>query len=244
MRSVTPTNPDSVAIRARRVSKRYGNLVALKGFDLVVPSDRTLGIVGESGAGKSTALAIFAGLVVPSEGEVTVLGRPPGSMPGEVGALVGRPSFPQNARVGAFLEYLAKLQLLPCPKEEVRIALERIGASAWTRLRFLDLTREKQRLVAVAQAWMGSPRVVLLDGALDGLDGRGRELARRVLADQRGKATILVSSDHPDELADVCDERAVMAQGSIVSRAGKDEAGVSNEGAWEGSLGPALSTLA
>ncbi len=205
----------------RGVRKRYGKTVALDGLDLDIPRGSIFGLVGPNGAGKTTTFAVACGFVRPDGGTVDLFGEgpfDPARHRGRVSAL------PQDAQIGRDmpledqLEFLARLQGLG--REEARrqvwqaVGLADVASRARARTRTLSHGMIKR--VAIAQAFLGNPELVLLDEPTSGLDPRQAEAIRAHIGDQRGKRTVVVSSHNLNEIEAVCDHVAMIEAGRVV----------------------------
>ncbi|MGH7271976.1 MAG: ATP-binding cassette domain-containing protein, partial [Polyangiaceae bacterium] len=189
------------------------------GFSMSASAGTAVGLFGPNGAGKSVALAIMAGLVIPTTGEVRVLGRPPraAAASGALGAWVHGSGFPGRARVGEFMLYLARLQAIRDPRGAALAALAGVGGMPWRSSRFCDLSAGMVKRVGIAQAMMGDPRVVLLDEPTDGLDAAGMSAIEGLLAARRPEALLLVASHDRAWLEKHCEEVLSMESGRVVS---------------------------
>jgi ABC-2 type transport system ATP-binding protein len=205
--------------------KEYGGQVALAGVDLEVREGELVGLLGPNGAGKSTLTKIACGLVRPSAGGATVLGRPAGS---------------PAAR--AALGYLAELFRFPgwCTAEELLTLHQRLAGSsggAAERQRLLAMvelgdaadkrveamSKGMQQRLGIAQALVGSPRLLLLDEPTSALDPVGRRIVRELLAEVRGRGVaVLLNSHLLSEVELVCDRVAIIVGGQLV-KAGTPE---------------------
>lgn len=161
----------SAVIDVRRVCKRYGRQMALEMTTLALGAGDVGAVVGLNGTGKSTLVGILAGLIRPSSGGATILGVRCGHSSlrrnGVVGVALSNLALPPDARAAAFLTYLARLQGLRNAKNEVERVVELldIGDCAGSPAR--TLSDGQARRVILAQALLGSPRVLLLDEPSD-----------------------------------------------------------------------------
>ncbi len=205
--------------------KSYRGQEALAGVDLEVRAGELVGLLGPNGAGKSTLTKIACGLVRPSGGGVEVLGRPAGSPPAR-----------------AALGYLAELFRFPgwCSADELLRLHQRLAGSqggAGEREELLDLVelseaRDKrveamskgmQQRLGIAQALVGSPRLLLLDEPTSALDPVGRRIVRGLLEEMRRRGVaVLLNSHLLSEVELVCDRVAIIARGRLV-KAGTPE---------------------
>ncbi|MGH9039190.1 MAG: ABC transporter ATP-binding protein [Acidimicrobiia bacterium] len=195
------------AVSITGLTKRYGARTVVNDFDLDLPTGVVAGFVGPNGAGKTTTMAMLLGLVRPSAGSGTVLGRsiaePARYLP-EVGALIENPAFypaltgAENLRVFATV---AGHDPAPIPGLLARVGL---GARGGDRYRSYSLGM-KQRL-GIAAALLGDPRLLILDEPANGLDPQGVREMRALVAGLAGTGrTVLVSSHDLSELEQICD---------------------------------------
>jgi ABC-2 type transport system ATP-binding protein len=205
--------------------KEYRGQVALAGVDLEVGAGELVGLLGPNGAGKSTLTKIACGLVRPSAGGAAVLGRPAGS---------------PEAR--AALGYLAELFRFPgwCSAEELLALHQRLAGStggaaerrellAMVELddaagkRVEAMSKGMQQRLGIAQALVGSPRLLLLDEPTSALDPVGRRIVRDLLTELRRRGVgVLLNSHLLSEVELVCDRVAIIARGRLV-KAGTPE---------------------
>lgn len=205
------------------VCKSYGERMALDGLAFTVPRGSITGLIGPNGAGKTTCFGVVGGLVLPDEGKVDVLGRGPYVArrdAGRLGLLPQDSELPGHTRVQHFLTYLARLQ--GCTRAEAAREVDRVlelvalGERRGSRLR--ELSHGMRRRVAVAQALLGTPELVLLDEPVSGLDPALVAQMREVLRAQRDRhgTSLLVSSHQLAELEAVCDHVVFVEAGRAV----------------------------
>ncbi len=210
-----------LALEFRAVRKKYGGRVALDGLDLQVPQGSIFGLVGSNGAGKTTAMALTVGLLRPHEGSVHVLGNGsfnPQLHAGKVTLLPQDSRLPPHGHVEELLRYYAALQgLTPAEQRENVDAMLR-----WTHLvdradsQVRTLSHGMARRLAIAQAFLGQPELVLLDEPLSGLDPREAARIRSMIAERRGRQTIVISSHILTDIELLCDHVAFIEQGRLV----------------------------
>ena len=208
------------ALATLGLAKRYGTIEALRGVELEVGEGELVGLLGPNGAGKSTLVKIAVGLVHASGGEATVCGAPAGS---------------RAAR--ASLGYLAELFRFPgwYSADEVLRLHQRLAGSAGgeaertellglvglaeARGRKVDaMSQGMQQRLGIAQALVGSPRLLLLDEPTSALDPAGRRTVRRLLEELRARGVaVLLNSHLLSEVELVCDRVAILSRGSVVA---------------------------
>jgi ABC-2 type transport system ATP-binding protein len=212
------------ALVVHGVCKRYGARVALNQLSFEVPAGSITGLVGANGAGKTTCFGIVAGLLKPDAGRVDVLGR--GAFQaqrhaGLLGLLPQDAELAPHARVMDLLVYFARLQGLSrvhAVREASRV-LERLALADRARSRVRELSHGMRRRVAVDQALLGTPQLVLVDEPTSGLDPHLVVLVRDVLRAERSRGcSMLVSSHVLSDLEAVCDHVVFIEAGRVIDQ--------------------------
>jgi len=207
-------------IRAEKLSKHYGSLVALDQVDLHVSKGEILGFLGPNGAGKSTALRLLSGYLPPTAGKASIAGhdlvQDSLSARAHLGYLPEHFVAPSDLRVGEYLRFRARLKGLTRTEAKTQIAAvaKRLAISERLRQPFLALSKGFRQRIGLADALLGDPPALLLDEPFSGLDPLQREefrLILRGLADD-GKA-ILFSSHVLPEVEEIADRILVLVGG-------------------------------
>jgi ABC-2 type transport system ATP-binding protein len=206
------------ALELRGVTKRYGRIVALDALDLSVPSGVICGFIGPNGAGKTTTFGIAGGMIKPDAGEVDILGRGPLDPLAHPGALTLLPQdceLSPHVTLRQLLTHYARLQGLGAGEaaREVDARLEEVVLSDRAGERIRTLSHGMRRRVAIAQALLGRPDLVLLDEPTSGLDPELVVRMREIFASHRGKRTLVVSSHNLLELEALCDHVIFIERG-------------------------------
>lgn len=210
------------ALQLRGVRKRYGRAVALDGLDVVVPPGVICGLIGPNGAGKTTAFGIVGGLIRADAGEVDVLGQgtlDPYRLPGKVTLLPQDCELNPSTPVRTLLTYYGRLQGLTAKTARVAAdrVLDEVALADRATSKIKQLSHGMRRRVALAQALVGEPELVLLDEPTSGLDPELVVRMRDLFALQRGKRTLVISSHNLAELEAVCDHVVFMERGRCVN---------------------------
>jgi ABC-2 type transport system ATP-binding protein len=195
--------------------------VALGGVDLEVAPGELLGLLGPNGAGKSTLTKIACGLVRATGGRADVEGAPAGSA--EARAAIG-----YLAELFRFPDWLTADELLALhqelseseggPGERGRL-LELVGLADASGTKVAAMSKGMQQRLGIAQALVGSPRLLMLDEPTSALDPVGRRVVRDLLRDLRERGIAVVLSSHLlSEVELVCDRVAILVGGEIVAR--------------------------
>jgi ABC-type multidrug transport system ATPase subunit len=207
------------AVELRDVTKRFGPRVAVDRVSFSVERGETFGLIGPNGAGKTTTFSMMCGFLHPTAGSVRILDvdpQRPGALKRKVGVLPQDAILPPQTRVGELLGYWATLSGLERPEHEAREALRRVDLSQTWDVRAGALSHGMAKRVAMAQALMGAPPVVLLDEPTAGLDPKVAAQVRQVIREMKGEQTVIVSSHNLQELEELCDAAAILDRGRLV----------------------------
>jgi len=211
------------ALRTIGLRRAYGRTVALDGLDLEIPRGVVCGVVGPNGAGKTTAFGVIAGLVQPDAGAVDLLGEgafDPARHAGRVTLLPQDCELPADLPVGELLVFYARLQGMgaAAARRAADQVLDEVALSDRARSRVKQLSHGMRRRVAVAQALLGQPELILLDEPTSGLDPHLVVRMRDLLRARRGAATVVISSHVLAELEATCDHVIFMEKGRQVGQ--------------------------
>jgi ABC-2 type transport system ATP-binding protein len=204
------------------LTKRYGNVLAVDGLSFRAEPGRVTGFLGPNGAGKTTTLRVLVGLLRPTAGSATVLGRRYAELDDpvrSVGAVLEASGF-HPARSGRnHLRTLATAAGVASARVEELLQLVDLTGAARRRVGGYSLGM-RQRL-SLAGALLGDPQVLILDEPANGLDPQGirwlRDLLRGFASEGR---TVLVSSHVLAEMQQLADDAVIIARGRIVAQAG------------------------
>jgi ABC-2 type transport system ATP-binding protein len=208
-------------VRLVDVVKRYGRRVALDGLSLAIPRGRACAVIGPNGSGKTTMFAVIAGLLSTQSGSVEVFEEGPFDARRQAGrlGLMPQDAAPSpHANLLQSLTHYARLagKSAADARNEALHWLERVHLADRARARPAELSHGMRRRFSVAQAFLGSPELVLLDEPTAGLDPELAAEMRSLFLQQRGQATLLISSHILSELEDVCDYAVFLEKGRLV----------------------------
>lgn len=205
------------------ISKRFGARQALRPLSLEIPKRSIFGLLGHNGAGKSTTFGIALGQVSPDEGEVRVNGvsvqRDRARALAKVGAIFESPAFYDYLSGWRNLEILIAFTSRP-DHDRMRAMVDRVGLSARIHEPVRHYSHGMRQRLALAQALLPYPELILLDEPSDGLDPRGIHEMRQLILELREELglTIVFSSHLLTEVEHLCDEIAILNQGQLIYR--------------------------
>src|SRR6476659_5038296 len=162
----------SASLAVRGLSKRYGSVEALKGVDLSVEEGELVGLLGPNGAGKSTLVKIAVGLVHATRGRAEVVGAPAGSRAAraDLGYLAELFRFPGWYTADEVLELHLRLARSEGGAAERARLLELVALADARDRRVEGMSKGMQQRLGIAQALVGSPKILLLDEPTSALD--------------------------------------------------------------------------
>jgi ABC-2 type transport system ATP-binding protein len=212
-------------IEVNRLTKRFGKTVAVDDLSFAVERGRITGFLGPNGAGKTTTLRILLGLVAPTGGGATILGRPYRALEDparRVGAVLEATGYHPTRSGRNHLRTLAAAT--GAPQERVDEVLALVRLEQWGRRKVKTYSLGMRQRLSLACALLGDPEVLVLDEPANGLDPEGirwlRDLLRSLSAEGR---TILISSHVLAEIAQTVDEVAIIHHGRLLAHAPLDE---------------------
>jgi ABC-2 type transport system ATP-binding protein len=214
LRAVTP------ALAVSDLRKSYGRTEALRGVALDVGAGELFGLLGPNGAGKSTLVKIACGLVRPTAGSAHIAGAPAGSLPAQraLGYLAELFRFPEWQSADEVLGLHQRLAGSGGGAEERGELLELVGLEEARDRPVGQMSKGMQQRLGIAQAMIGSPRLLLLDEPTSALDPAGRRTVRQLLEELRSRGVaVLLNSHLLSEVELVCDRVAIINRGEVVS---------------------------
>ena len=208
------------ALAVHGLAKRYGKVHALRGVDLEVGEGELVGLLGPNGAGKSTLVKIAVGLVRPSGGRAEVAGARAGSHAaraklGYLAELFRFPGWYSADEVLALHQHLAGSEGGAAERQRL---LELVALADAADRRVDGMSKGMQQRLGIAQALVGSPRLLLLDEPTSALDPVGRRTVRLLLEGLREDGvSVLLNSHLLSEVELVCDRVAILLAGEVVA---------------------------
>lgn len=211
----------SHAIKLSAVEKRYDKSLVIDNIDLQVSPGESFVMVGHNGAGKTTLMKLMLGLTQPSAGRLKVLGNDPASSSftkqrQAIGYLPESVSFYHHMTGLELLSYYARLKTVPL--SQVHQRLEQVGLQQAATMRLNTYSKGMRQRLGLAQAILGTPRLLFLDEPTTGLDPSLRRDFYRIISDLRTTGTTVVISSHSlNEIESQADRVALIKNGKLVA---------------------------
>lgn len=213
----------SVAIASKNLSKTFkeglgsSKVDALKNLTFEIPESKVTGFLGPNGSGKSTFIKVATGFVKPSSGNVSFFnGREFSEIKSRVGFVPEKPNHPLRFKGREILKLHA--QIMQVDLSKVREVAHLVALDKALDRSFATYSKGMKQRLAIAQALLADPCLLLLDEPLSGLDPDGRELLIQVIinfAEQPGK-TVVLSSHLLEDLQRICDNLVVIDKGKLL----------------------------
>ncbi|MCI3243418.1 ABC transporter ATP-binding protein [Streptomyces spinosisporus] len=208
------------AVRARGITKSFGDVVALDGIDLDVTQGQIHGLVGPNGAGKTTLLGLLLGLAVADSGDLEILGAPVGralAAPDGVTGFVDGPGLYPSLTARQNLAALAALRGEDGQTTDIDDVLAEVGLTDVADDRTRGFSLGMRQRLGLAAALLTGPRLLVLDEPANGLDPAGKKHVHDVLNRLAEQGTAVVLSSHRmDDLEALCSEVTILATGRVV----------------------------
>ena len=210
----------SDAIVLRGLTKTFGDTVAVRDFDLVVPRGGLYGVIGPNGAGKTTIIRMILSILMPDRGELSVLGqRSAMEAKDRIGYLPEERGLYKRMRVGQFLAYMARLKNADGTdlRSRIRTWLERVDLAGVEHKRCEELSKGMQQKVQFVAAVVHRPDLLILDEPFSGLDPVNQRLLRELVDEEhRRGATVLFSTHVMVHAEQLCDHVVMVHRGEKV----------------------------
>ena len=197
---------------------------ALRGISFRVEQGECFGYLGQNGAGKTTTMKVLTGLMTPTTGSATLLGRPCGDEAArrQLGYLPENPYFYEHLTPIEALQFYGRLSGLSAADVKARTPalLERVRLSDAANRRIRGFSKGMRQRFGLAAALLHDPALVMLDEPLNGLDPGGRQLVKELILEERQKGrTVFLCSHVLADVEELCD-RVVVLHGGVVAREG------------------------
>ena len=222
-------------IEVQDLTKKYGEIDAVKGLTFRVEPGRIWGLLGPNGAGKTTTMRILTGYLPATSGRAVVAGFDVFDKPDDVKRSIGY--LPEvlplylDMTVSAYLGFVAEIKQIPKAKRKAAVAraLESAGLKDVARRLIKNISRGYRQRVGIAQAMIHDPKVLVLDEPTIGLDPAQIREIRELIKGLRGEHTILLSTHILPEVTQVCDGVVIVNEGRLMASGSLEDLAASFE---------------
>ena len=201
--------------------KKYGSVTALEDVNLVLEAAGPAGLIGKNGAGKTTLLSILSGTLKPDKGVVQVMGSTPESsaVKGRISMLLQDANFKRGIPIDVQIKHFARLLGMSRTQAdlEVRNILEKTNNSAYAHSKPHALSYGQRKRLAIVQALIGKPELVLLDEPTAGLDPVAASEIRSLIREWSRDTAFIVSSHNLYEIEDICKTIILLDRGHLIA---------------------------
>jgi ABC-2 type transport system ATP-binding protein len=210
-------------IEVRKLTKRYGECVAVRDLTFTVEAGRIWGLLGPNAAGKTTTMRILTGYLPATSGQATVAGfdvfEKPDDVKRSIGYLPENVPLYQDMTVSSYLSFVAEIKQVPKAKRKAAVGrvVESAGLQDVRGRLIKNISRGFKQRVGIAQAMIHDPKVLVLDEPTIGLDPAQIRDIRELIRGLRGEHTILLSTHILPEVTQVCDGVVIINQGRLMA---------------------------
>ena len=212
-------------IRIKNLKKKFNNSFAVNGINFEIDKDRTLGLLGPNGCGKTTSIGMILGLIKPTSGEIIIDNKNLNTFKRD--EILARINFaspyielPKKLTVRQNLEVYSRLYGIKNRKERIDEISEDLNISDFFERKTGELSSGQKNRVSLAKSLINKPEILLLDEPTASLDPDIGDFVRSYIQNYRSKnkVTILLASHNMAEVERLCDSIIMMKNGKIIDR--------------------------
>lgn len=208
------------ALDVRGISKSFKDVRAVQNVSFSIETGKIFGILGPNGAGKTTTIRMIAGVILPDEGEIEVLGtKDVQGIQSRIGYLPEERGLYKKMKVLDQLIYFGELKEISRKEAEERAKywLKQLDASDWVNKRVQELSKGMQQKVQFISTLLHDPDILILDEPFSGFDPINVDVFKQIILDMKlqGK-TILLSTHNMEQAEQLCDEVCLINKGKVV----------------------------
>ena len=208
-------------IHCENVVKRFGDKTVLSGINIDIPKGKIFGLLGPSGAGKTTLIKILTGQLEYDRGRVRTLGKDVKNLTGEDKKKIGimMDQFGVYERLSCYDNLKIFANLYKIPASRIYENLELVGLGDAAKKSAFDLSKGMRVRLQLARVFMLSPQILFLDEPTTGLDPMTqKKIHNIILSKKKAGCTIFLTTHNMEEAAKLCDTVALLNDGVIVDR--------------------------
>lgn len=227
-----------MVLKFEKVTKRYGNRVAVADLNFSAVQGEVLGLLGPNGAGKSTTLRLLTTYLLPTSGRVTVFGFDTSTQAQEVRRRIGylpeEPPLYPELTTREYLNFVARAKGVPASRRraEVDEVIERVGLASVAGRLLGNLSRGYRQRAGIGQALLGNPDLLVLDEPTIGLDPVQIIEIRELIKGLAQNRTVIFSSHILPEVQAICSRVIIINKGRVIAEGAPDMLSQSLQGGW------------
>lgn len=210
-------NKQEIVVNISNITKEYNGTKVLDNVSLKVEKGEACGIIGRNGSGKSMLFKAICGLINIKDGEIITFGKQikNGSFPDDLGIIIEHPDFLPQYTGFKNLKILASIKNI-ISDDKIKEAISMVGLDPENKLSVKKYSLGMKQRLAIAQAIMENPKLLVLDEPMNGLDSQGVKDIRKLLLDLKSKGiTILIASHIKEDIDEICDSIYMMENGHL-----------------------------
>jgi ABC-2 type transport system ATP-binding protein len=214
-----------IAIATEKLTRKFGELVAVDGVDLEVESGQFFGFLGPNGAGKSTTIKMLTGLLVPTAGRISLLGLDfaahPIEVKREIGVVPEGMGLFERLTAPEYLQFVGRMYGLdrPTTRKRSEELLEFMQLADRAKTLIADYSHGMQKKLALAAAVIHGPRILFLDEPFEGVDALAAGALKALLARMTDRGVTIFLTSHVLEIVErLCSHVAIIKQGKLVAQ--------------------------
>ena len=213
-------------IRAKRICKSFGAKEVLSGIDMDIGEGKIFGLLGPSGAGKTTLIKIITGQLACDKGEIAVFGKDVAELTGadkkQIGIMMDDHGVYERLSCSDNLKIFADIYSVP--HSRISEAIAQVGLTDSAKKPAMKLSKGMRARLRLARVLMISPKILFLDEPTSGLDPMTMKYIHKLIIEQKDKGcTIFLTTHNMEEATALCDEVALLNEGKIVERGAPDQ---------------------
>ena len=209
-----------LAIETNKLTKKFKEKIAVNGINLKINEGELFALLGTNGAGKTTTIKMLSTLILPTEGEIKILGLDILKDRQKIKEILNvspqETAIAPNLSVKENLEFMAGVYQIPNKEEKINELVKLFKLEEVLKQKAKTLSGGWQRKVSIAIALINEPKILFLDEPTLGLDVIARKELWNVIEKLKGKVTIILTTHYMEEAESLSDRIGIMAKGNLV----------------------------
>ena len=209
-----------LAIETNKLTKKFKEKIAVNGINLKINEGELFALLGTNGAGKTTTIKMLSTLILPTEGEIKILGLDILKDRQKIKEILNvspqETAIAPNLSVKENLEFMAGVYQIPNKEEKINELVKLFKLEEVLKQKAKTLSGGWQRKVSIAIALINEPKILFLDEPTLGLDVIARKELWKIIENLKGKITIILTTHYMEEAESLSDKIGIMAKGNLV----------------------------